>query len=140
VNIACCPVKACTARILSLLDDNATLDTLICAYRTDPAAPFSYVTNSNILNAVQEAIKHTKADDNGYKERLVGSFSVRSGGAMALFTQGADPTQIMKMGRWTSTTFMTCIHEQVNVVSRSAAAKMSINTPFINLDTVPNDH
>jgi len=58
---------------------------------------------------------------------------------MALFIQGADPTQIMKMGHWTSTTFMTYIHEQVDVVSQGAAAKMSIITPFINLDTVPND-
>jgi len=74
--MACCPVKACTAQVLTLLNDNTSLDTLICTYQTDPVAKFSYITNANILNAVQEAIKHTKVEDNGYKEKTVGSHSL----------------------------------------------------------------
>jgi len=139
ISIACCPVKACVAWVLSLLQDDAPLNTPICAYKNDAAALFQYITNADILKAVREAIKNTEAIDNGYKDKLVGSHSLRSGGAMALFNQGADATFIMKMGRWTSTTFMTYIHEQVDVVSCGAAAKMSLETPFINLDTLPAD-
>jgi len=57
---------------------------------------------------------------------------------MALFHQGVDATTIMKIGQWTSTTFMTYIHEQVNMVSRGAAEKISIDTPFVNLTMSPS--
>jgi len=52
---------------------------------------------------------------------------------MVLFNQGVDATTIMKINQWTSTTFMTYIHEQVDTVSKGAAEKMSIDTPFVNL-------
>ncbi len=60
---------------------------------------------------------------------------------MALFIQGYDTTAIMKIGRWTSTAFMSYIHEQLDVVSRGAAQSMSEVTPFVNLDTTaPDDY
>jgi len=56
---------------------------------------------------------------------------------MALFNQGVEVTKIMKMGCWTSTAFMTYIHEQVDVVSHGIAKKMATEIPFVNLDTSP---
>jgi len=58
---------------------------------------------------------------------------------MALFNHGVDVAKIMKMGRWTSTAFMTYIHEQVDVVSRGISEKMASNIPFVNLDITPPD-
>ena len=52
---------------------------------------------------------------------------------MALFTQGYDTTTIMKMGHWTSTTFMMYIHEQLATFSQGVAQKMATPTPFVNL-------
>jgi len=109
------------------------MDQLLCAYRPHPHSPFNYVTNGDIVTAVRTAIRPSQAAEYGYHKRIVGSHSLRSGGAMALFNQGVDATTIMKLGRWTSTTFMMYIHEQVDTVSRGAAEKMSIDTPFVNL-------
>jgi len=129
----CCPVKACVARVRTLLQQNASPDTLLCAYRKTRNAPFTHVTNSDIVKAVRTALNPTGAHERGYEPNLVGSHSLRSGGTMALFNQGVAATTIMKIGRWTSTTFMTYIHEQVDTVSKGAAEKMSIDTPFVNL-------
>jgi len=137
IPLICCPVKACVARVLALLDDNASPDTLICAYRPHPQAPVMHVTNDDIIRAVRASIPHLSHRLKGYKPKIVGTHSLRSGGAMALFLSGFTPEAIMKMGRWTSTTFMTYIHEQIDTLSQDAAAKMSQDVPFANLDVSP---
>jgi len=52
---------------------------------------------------------------------------------MALFLHGIDTMTIMKLGCWTSTAFMSYIHEQVNVISKGVAQKMANDLPFTNL-------
>jgi len=131
----CCPVKAVASRVLSLLKDNAAPDSLICAYRPSTGTPFLHVTNDDIVAAVRAALAPNPTTARGYLPKLVGSHSLRAGGAMALFIQGYDATAIMKIGRWTSTAFMSYIHEQLDVVSRGAAQRMSEVSPFVNLDT-----
>jgi len=54
---------------------------------------------------------------------------------MALFLNGFDATAIMKIGRWTSTAFMSYIHEQLDVMSQGASECMAIATTFTNLAT-----
>jgi len=132
-----CPVNACANRVRTLLNAGATPETPLCAYRPYPEAPFAYVTNDDIVDAVRAALGPTGTTDRGYRDKIVGSHSLRAGGAMALFNQGVEVTKIMKMGRWTSTAFMTYIHEQVDVVSRGIAEKMATAIPFVNLDTSP---
>ena len=126
-----------TARVLSLLHDKATPDTLICAYRPAPNLPFLHVTNDDIVAAVKLAVKQNKAATRGYTPDDVGSHSLRAGRAMALFQQGVDATTIMKLGRWTSTAFMSYIHEQVDIISKGAAQKMSTDSTFTNLAVNP---
>jgi len=53
---------------------------------------------------------------------------------MALFQNGANATTIMKLGRWTSTTFMTYLHEQIDVLSHGAASRMAVEVPYVNLE------
>jgi len=130
----CCPIKALVARTLSLLNDEAPPDTPICAFRPQPSAPFQYITNDDIVQAVRTALPFNKTHAPGYLPKSVGSHSLRAGGAMALFLQGADATAIMKIGRWTSTAFMSYIHEQLDVVTKGAAQRMSEATSFVNLD------
>ncbi len=130
----CCPIKALVARTLTLLQDGAQADTPICAFRTHSGAPLQYVTNDDIVQAVRTALPFNQNHAPGYAPKLVSSHSLRAGGAMALFLQGADATKIMKIGRWTSTAFMSYIHEQLDVVTKGAAQQMSQGTPFVNLD------
>jgi len=109
------------------------MNQLLCAYHTNPHGPFNYVTNSDIITAVRTAIKPSKAAKYRYHKGIVGSHSLCSGGAMALFNQGVDTTTIMKLGQWTSTTFMMYIHKQVDTISQGASAKMAVDSPFVNL-------
>jgi len=52
---------------------------------------------------------------------------------MAMFLTKHDTMAIQKAGRWTSTTFLTYIHNQIDVVTRGLAQSMSVATPFINV-------
>ena len=95
------------------------------------------VTNDDIMRAIRASIPHLQHRLKGYKSKIVGTHSLQSGGAMALFLSGSSPEAIMKMGRWTSTTFMTYIHEQVDTLNQDAAARMSQDVSFTNLDVLP---
>jgi len=94
---------------------------------------FSYISNDDIVTAVCTAIAYSHVTKD-YDPEGVGSHSLRAGGTMALFQSGADATTIMKLGRWTSTAFMSYLHEQVDILSRGAANRMSTEVSYVNLD------
>ncbi len=135
-----CPVKACTNHICTLLKEGAIPETSICTYHPYPGAPFAYITNDNIVDAICAALKHTSTTGSGYRDKLVGSHLLCAGRATPLFNQGVEVGKIMKMGQWTSTAFMTYIHEQVDIVSWGIAEKMAVHLPFVNLDMSPEDN
>ncbi len=130
-----CPVKALTARTLTLLNDGANPDTPICAFCNEQDNQLQHVTNEDIIHAIRAALPFNQEATPGYLPKLIGSHSLHTGGAMALFLNGFDTTAIMKIGRWTSTAFMSYIHEQLDVVSYGASERMAIATTFTNLAT-----
>jgi hypothetical protein len=75
----------------------------------------------------------TRLKDQGFTEKNTGSHSLRSGGAMALKLNGADPLTIMKAGRWTSLTFQLYIHSQIAHLSKGWATTMARPIPFFNI-------
>jgi hypothetical protein len=52
---------------------------------------------------------------------------------MALKLTGADDTTIMKMGHWTSLTFLQYIHEQIAHLSADISTQMSTQIEFTPL-------
>jgi len=104
---------------------------------TGTQPPLSSHSNDDIVAAVKLAVKQHKAATQGYTPDDAGSHSLHAGRAMALFQQGVDATTIMKLGHWTSTTFMSYIHEQVDIISKGAAQKMSADSTFTNLAVNP---
>jgi hypothetical protein len=52
---------------------------------------------------------------------------------MALKLAGATTDTIMRMGRWTSNTYMTYIHAQIGALTKGIAWKMSRNHTFHNV-------
>ena len=67
---------------------------------------------------------------------LVGVHFLRAGGAMALKLQGENDTTIMKMGRWTSLTFLQYIHNQIAHLSKGLANKMSTRLNYQNIAAI----
>ena len=55
---------------------------------------------------------------------------------MALKLHGYDDTTIMKMGRWTSLTFLKYIHNKIAHLSKDISKKMSIPLPFVNVAAI----
>ena len=55
---------------------------------------------------------------------------------MALKLTGADDTTIMKMGRWTSLTFLQYIHNQIDHLSASLSTKMSTKLDYTNIAAI----
>jgi len=67
---------------------------------------------------VRKISKYLNLDKQGIDPDLIGAHSLSAGGAMALKLHGESDTTIMKMGRWTSLTFLQYIHNQLAYLSK----------------------
>jgi hypothetical protein len=52
---------------------------------------------------------------------------------MALKLQGAVDSTIMKIGRWSGTTYLTYIHSQIGALNAGLAARMAVRIHFVNV-------
>ena len=130
-----CPVGALAMRInhLNIHKGNED-DRLLCDYYHND---MWHSTQSNdIIKFVRTAAKLLKLHEQGIDPDLIGAHSLRAGGAMALRLHGFDDTIIMKMGRWTSLTFLQYIHMQIAHLSEDISKKMSIPLPFLNIASI----
>jgi hypothetical protein len=55
-----------------------------------------------------------------YTLNRISSHSLRAGGAMTLKLSGASVSTIMRVGRWTSLTYLTYIHTQIGALTAGA--------------------
>jgi hypothetical protein len=128
------PVAALAYRVHHILSNGGTPDTLLCTYFTDSNA--ETIKASDIVAAVRKATAILQLHKHAIDPDLVGAHSLRAGGAMALRIHGYDDTTIMKMGRWTSTTFLEYIHTQIAHLSKGVSSKMSTEVPFTNIAAI----
>jgi len=52
---------------------------------------------------------------------------------MAMFITNNDAIAIQKASRWTSSTFLSYIHNQIDVITCGLAQAMSNTIPFMNM-------
>jgi len=50
-----------------------------------------------------------------------------------MYINGQDAMKIQLASRWTSNTFMTYIHNQLDIVSKGLSQAMSKATPYLNM-------
>jgi hypothetical protein len=129
-----CPVKALAYQIHHILTNGGTGDTLLCSYYENDQ--WNTIQSSEIIHAVRTATKLLNLQNQGIDPDLVGAHSLRAGGAMALKLHGFDDTTIMKMGRWTSLTFLQYIHTQIAHLAKDISQKMSMPLPFLNIAAI----
>jgi hypothetical protein len=130
-----CPVRALAMRIDHINKHNgASDDRLLCSYFDDNE--WHAIQSQDIIAFVRTAAKLLKLNEQGIDPDLIGAHSLRAGGAMALRLHGFDDTIIMKMGRWTSLTFLQYIHTQIAHLSKDISQKMSIPLPFLNIASI----
>lgn len=131
-----CPIKALARRIHHILSHGGNSNNLLCTYFEPPSTTPQLITSKDMLIIVRTAVRTLKLHERGIDADLVGVHSLRAGGAMALKLQGADDTTIMKLGRWTSLTFLQYIHNQIAHLSADLSQKMSIPISFTNIATI----
>jgi hypothetical protein len=131
----CCPVKALAHRI-SHINAHRTQDEdrLLSDYCIGTV--WHSITSQDIISIVRTSARLLRLGDQGIDPDLIGAHSLRAGGAMALRLHGYDDTTIMKMGRWTSLTFMQYIHNQIAHLAEDMSRKMSIPLPFLNIASI----
>ena len=129
-----CPVKALAHIVHHILSNGGTGETLLCSYHQQES--WHTIDAATMVAQVRQVGAKLKLHEQAIDPDLIGAHSLRAGGAMALKLHGYNDTTIMKMGRWTSLTFLQYIHNQISHLSKDIASKMSIELPFVNVAAI----
>jgi hypothetical protein len=95
----------------------------------DASLPISYVgnmhhvTTADITLAVRESVVLSGLLNSGYSWVRVSAHSLRASGAMALHLNNVGKVLIKKLGRWSSSTWLTYIHSQISSLSAGLSEK-----------------
>ena len=122
-----CPVRAAAARLNALHDLPAA--TPICTWSDNGQR--HQINSRQVIQALRMAVVATKLE--GFPLSRVGSHSLRASGAMALKLNGKPDSLIMKLGRWTTNTFLTHIHAQIGALTAHVASAMATPPQFHNV-------
>ena len=127
---AICPVAALARRIAALHNHppSSCLDTVVHSPRHT-----THVSDRDIGIAVRWGAISDGLLLRGYTIDRISSHSLRAGGAMALKLSGASDSTIMRVGRWTSLTYLTYIHTQIGALTAGVAKMMSSAFTFQNV-------
>ena len=127
------PIKALARLVNNVLTSGGSNDTLICDYWDTEKQEWKSIQASDIITMTRNAVRTLNLHQQGIDPDLVGAHSLRAGGAMALKLHGYNDTTIMKMGRWTSLTFLMYIHTQIAHLGKDISKDMSKELPFLNI-------
>ena len=123
---------ACLAhRVHHILSNTGSDSQLLCDVKV--GEKWQSITRQHIVAQLKAAATKLKLGQHGIDPDLIGSHSLRAGGAMALKLQQYSDTLIQKLGRWSSTTWLQYIHSQIAHLAKGVAAKMSEDLPFFNI-------
>ena len=128
------PVRSLARRVIHILSHGSTDKLFLCKYWN--GNNMQAVTPTNLITAIHLSIVILGLNKAGINPDLVRVHSLRAGGAMALKIHGESNMTIMKMGRWSSLTFLMYIHNQIGHLSKDLLAKMNHPIPFLNIATI----
>jgi integrase len=124
-----CPVKALANRVhflFSVAPLNASLPISL-------AQPGNHVHSDHITLAVRESVVLAGLLNSGYNPTRVSAHSLRASGAMALRLNNVGEDLIKKLGRWSSSTWLTYIHAQISSLTAGLSERMVIHHVFYNV-------
>ena len=110
-----CPVAALAQLVHNIKQGSPT-----CPISTvfHPMKQPTQVSDRDITTAVRWGATVDGLLNRGYTLSLVLSHSLQAGGAMELKLAGESSDTFMRVGRWTSLTYMTYIHAQIGALSK----------------------
>ena len=135
IGTALCPVQALAHRVHHILSNGGTGHHCICDYYNEKNQ-WRHVDAKYLLTQLRQTVIKLNLASTGIDPDLIGVHSLRAGGAMALKLHGIDDSTIMKIGRWTSMTFLMYIHNQIAHISKNLSTRMSRPLPFLNIAAI----
>jgi len=83
-----------------------------------------HITSKEMVKALRSAVISIGEDSLGFKADDVGTHSIRSGSAMAMYLGECPVYTIMMIGRWSSDAFLRYIRKQIEQFSHNVAQRM----------------
>ena len=83
-----------------------------------------HIISDHVIDALRDAVGAIGEARLGFKKEDIGTHSIRSGAAMAMYLGECPVFMIMLIGRWSSDAFLRYIRKQVMEFSQNVAKKM----------------
>ena len=118
-----CPVRQWAAIVRRVLSyPGANLDTPVLAvWRNDK---IEHISSVEMVQALRAAVVAVGEDKLGFDKEDIGTHSIRSDAAMAMFLGECPVYVIMMIGRWSSDAFLRYIRKQVEQFSHNVLRRM----------------
>ena len=121
-----CPIRAAAELVRRIRSyANTNNETPISAVLI--GSRINHVTGKQVADVLKDTVRAIGEDVLNIKADEVGTHSLRSGAAMAMFLGGLPVYLIMLMGRWSSDAFLRYIRKQVEQFSHDVSSKMIEN-------------
>jgi hypothetical protein len=121
-----CPVRSWAAVVKRIWGyEGASLDTPVSAVWRN--GRIEHVTSGAMIVALDAAVGAVGYERLGIKKGEIGTHSLRSGAAMAMYLGEVPVYTIMMLGRWSSDAFLRYIRKQVEQFSHNVSKRMIIH-------------
>ena len=122
-DILLCPVRQWAAIVKRILGyPGADDDTPVSAVWRH--GRIEHVTSKDMVNGLRAAVACVGEEKLGIKQEDIGTHSIRSGAAMAMYLGECPVYVIMMIGRWSSDAFLRYIRKQVEQFSHNVSCRM----------------
>ena len=130
----CSPVRAVGRRFCHIREHSTDPNTHLSAFFESEANRGDVNDNDIRRELKTAAIALDYESHRGIPISRIDTHSLRAGGANALHLAGYSNREIMKMGRWRSSTFMEYIQEQLSTFTKGMSKNMSRRFNFVNIE------
>lgn len=121
-----CPVRIWASIVQRvLLCPSASADSEVCTYQMDGKT--ALIPSLTMLLKLRSQVLVIGEEKLGFKPTEVGTHSIRSGAAMAMYLDNLPVFTIMLLGRWKSDAFLNYIRKQVEQFSHNVSVRMLNN-------------
>ena len=127
-----CPVKSWAKIIQRILSyKNTTIDEYVnTIFYNDK---FYEITSNDSVKALRAAALAIGSSTLGFNPQDIGTHSIRSGAAMAMYLDEVPVYTIMLIGRWSSDAFLLYIRKQVEQFSHNVSSRMIRHVNFTHI-------
>jgi hypothetical protein len=134
-----CPICAWAAVVMRILSYPGTsAATYVNAYLTT-WGNLGYLTGNQVRARLRLVAGRIGANRLGFNPEEIGTHSIRSGSAMAMYLAGVPACTIMLTGCWSSDAFLCYIRRQVLEFSAGVSSKMLLRDEFFAISKITRE-